>query len=255
MMDTLQARLVALVREAPAEAVQRFQQALAAGAADVEPSQELPAYLLLPVMQAWRRIGHDKVPPQALALAVGAALTMKERVEKDTPQLELVWTGPHSPSNIHTRTTAAVLREMIDRARFRILVVSYELTRENDFSQSVVESLARARAAGRKVTVALHDDSDNFWTFTQLWPKEIPLPRLLRWVGIPGNPKAKLHAKLVVVDSEDLLVTSANLTYHGLDQNIEIGVRIRGRFAMEVDRHFSYLEAEGILVPYQGASR
>ncbi len=180
---------------------------------------------------------------------------MKRRAEEEAPRLELVWTGPHSPANIHTRTTASVLREMIEHARFRILVVSYDLTRDNDLSAGVIQALATSRAAGRRVTVALHDDGENFRYVTELWPRMVPLPRLLRWVGVQGNPMAKLHAKLVVVDSADLLITSANLTFHGLDQNIEIGVRIRGRFATEVERHFGNLEAEGVLIPYREASR
>ena len=35
----------------------------------------------------------------------------------------------------------------------------------------------------------------------------------------------------MIVDRKELLVTSANLTHHGLVQNFEMGVRIRGRTA------------------------
>jgi phosphatidylserine/phosphatidylglycerophosphate/cardiolipin synthase-like enzyme len=37
---------------------------------------------------------------------------------------------------------------------------------------------------------------------------------------------AALHAKATIVDGRRLLLTSANLTYHGLGGNIELGALI-----------------------------
>ncbi|MHB9145734.1 MAG: DISARM system phospholipase D-like protein DrmC [Symbiobacteriia bacterium] len=249
-MQTLQNRITSLVMEAPPEGVARVQAALASGASQVSPGPDLPDYLLTTLLRSWQSVGHERMPPQALATAIGTARAMKERIEADSPRLELVWTGPHSPANIQARTTASVLREMIDGARNRILVVSYDLTQGNGLSEGVIEALANAWARGCVVVMALHNDEENFNHVKQLWPAHLPLPRLLRWVGVPGDRMAKLHAKLVVADARDLLITSANLTFHGLEQNIEIGVRIRGRFAADVDRHFGNLEAEKTLVPY-----
>lgn len=254
--DTLQGRLVALVNsEVTPEALDRFQSALAAGATTYEPSTELPGYLLMPLLRAWEAVGHEAMPPGALALALGAARRVRADAAAASPRLDLVWTGPHSPANVQALTTTAVLREMIEGARHKILVVGYNLTRHNEFSVGVIDALAKAAGNGRRVIMALHDDGSNFGYLTDLWPRNLPLPRLLRWVGVPEDPKASLHAKLVVADASDLLVTSANLTFHGLEQNIEMGVRIRGSFAFEVDRHFSNLEREGVLVPFQGAWR
>ena len=41
-------------------------------------------------------------------------------------------------------------------------------------------------------------------------------------------PDAKLHAKAVIVDSRDVLLTSANMTNAAYDKNIELGVLCRG---------------------------
>ncbi|MNR65073.1 hypothetical protein D3C85_1879750 [compost metagenome] len=59
-----------------------------------------------------------------------------------------------------------------------------------------------------------------------------------------------MHAKMLVVDNLELLVTSANLTYHGMGSNIEIGVRIKGEVARKVSRHLFSLEQAGELVEY-----
>ena len=40
------------------------------------------------------------------------------------------------------------------------------------------------------------------------------------------NKMAALHAKIISVDNQISLVSSANLSYHGLQGNIEIGILI-----------------------------
>ena len=46
----------------------------------------------------------------------------------------------------------------------------------------------------------------------------------------PGDgPGTVLHAKAVVQDNEQAVVTSANLTPNALDRNIEAGLLVRGR--------------------------
>ena len=40
---------------------------------------------------------------------------------------------------------------------------------------------------------------------------------------------------MLVVDRSDLLVTSANLTWHGMTNNFEIGLRVRGNAARKAE--------------------
>lgn len=63
-------------------------------------------------------------------------------------------------------------------------------------------------------------------------------------------PGAKLHAKAVIVDSRDVLLTSANMTQAAYDKNIELGVLCRGGdVARQVQHHFDALIARGVLTP------
>ena len=55
---------------------------------------------------------------------------------------------------------------------------------------------------------------------------------------------ASLHAKLVVAKQKDALVTPANLTYHGLKANLELGVRLQGPVAADIVDHFNRLIRE-----------
>lgn len=60
---------------------------------------------------------------------------------------------------------------------------------------------------------------------------------------------AKMHAKLAVADRRLLLVTSANLTQSGVENNIEAGLLIRGGTAPQrVAEHIGALQASGGLL-------
>lgn len=51
-----------------------------------------------------------------------------------------------------------------------------------------------------------------------------------------------LHAKVISVDQEKTLITSANLSYHGQEGNIELGTLVQSmEFAKQVDDIFTHL--------------
>jgi phosphatidylserine/phosphatidylglycerophosphate/cardiolipin synthase-like enzyme len=60
----------------------------------------------------------------------------------------------------------------------------------------------------------------------------------------------KLHAKVLVGDRSDALVTSANLTYHGMETNIELGIHVTGQAAAQIEEHFRDLIRQNELVPW-----
>ena len=62
-----------------------------------------------------------------------------------------------------------------------------------------------------------------------------------------GRPYSSMHAKCLLVDGTDLLITSANFTFHGLHGNIEIGARLSGSSALEARKFFSHLVDNGIV--------
>ncbi len=73
--------------------------------------------------------------------------------------------------------------------------------------------------------------------------------RVYQWpIDRREPPDAKLHAKAVIVDGRDVLLTSANMTNAAYDKNIELGVLCRGGgVARQVQRHFDGLIATGVL--------
>ena len=57
-----------------------------------------------------------------------------------------------------------------------------------------------------------------------------------------------LHAKAIIVDGYTLLTTSANLSYHGLTGNIELGLLVEGSVAQEATTLLRALIEKGICV-------
>lgn len=63
---------------------------------------------------------------------------------------------------------------------------------------------------------------------------------------------AALHAKVISVDQEKTLITSANLSYHGQEGNIELGMLVKStEIAKQVDDIFSHLIFTKVVKKYR----
>jgi cardiolipin synthase len=177
----------------------------------------------------------------AIALALEAAESALRRA--DVPTVEVVVTGPDSLA-APVRLTSEVVCQLIDGATTRVTLVSfaaYQMT-------SIIAALDGAVARGVSVALILESPENleggggaKAYSKYRIycWPTEHREP-----------PGAKLHAKAVVIDSRDVLLTSANMTAAAYDKNIELGVLCRGGgAARQVQKHFDALIARGVLAP------
>ena len=170
-----------------------------------------------------------------LAECLRAVVDARERVLAKAEKIEITWTGGVRYS-LPTRTTFAVIKEMIASAKDRITVIGYEIT---DGAKPVFNLLALKKAAGVQVTMILDRAEDQFRVIQRLWKPSMGYPEIYAPKG-----EVRLHAKLLLVDGIDLLVTSANLSYSGLMNNIEIGLRVRGDTASRIDSIVNRLISE-----------
>ena len=77
-------------------------------------------------------------------------------------------------------------------------------------------------------------------------------PLVYTWDPPADHPYTKLHAKCLVVDRLQMIVTSANFTFHGLESNIELGLLVRNQpLASAVHELFDNLIADGVLRPWK----
>lgn len=169
------------------------------------------------------RIQHDELRPKLL-------------------DAELVATLPPETPGI-ARPTERVVREMIDGAAKEIILLGYELT-----DRSLIGLLAAAAGRGTAIIMICDRGRGAGHRVREFWPSHTPPPRIFHdRERADGAPYASMHAKCLLIDGVDLLVTSANFTFHGLHGNIEIGVRLSGAPAAEARKVFSHLVEDRLL--------
>lgn len=183
------------------------------------------------LMTAWARMAPQLSGAEVAAAIDGAAY--QERLLRAKSSIELVWTGPTSPSS-GLRSTEQVLLEMIRQARQSIYLVTFAAYKV----PGLVRALQDAVARGVRVAFFLEDkeesagkvDSSPIDAFDAIGNKVIEVylwPLEMR----PRNERGQfgsLHAKCVITDREHLFVSSANLTEFALNLNMELGVLVTG---------------------------
>lgn len=145
--------------------------------------------------------------------------------------------------DLPTRPTRVVVREMLMAARRSVLAAGY-LINEGSFLVSLAQTAA---CRGVEITLVCDRGRDDAHRIRSAWPTEVPRPKLFV-NSEPDNHDGKMHAKVLVVDDHELLVTSANFTWHGQEVNIEYGLRISGEPAKRTTLFFRTLEQHGVIV-------
>ncbi len=175
-------------------------------------------------------------PASVMRLCLQALRIQHEELRPKLLDAELVATLPPEIPGI-ARPTERVLQEMIDGATTEIILLGYELTDRN-----LIELLAAAAGRGAGVIMICDRGRGAAQRVIESWPSRTPPPRIFHdRERAGGAPYASMHAKCLLIDDKDLLVTSANFTFHGLRGNIEIGVRLGGPPAAEARKIFSHL--------------
>ncbi|WP_419837065.1 DISARM system phospholipase D-like protein DrmC [Candidatus Poriferisodalis sp.] len=203
------------------------------------------------LLRAWR---DDNETIVRLPRLLNALLEIRDAVQRRSTQAELVWTGHRLPGS-PLRGTSSVLREMLDAARSNVIVMSYSVWLGSARVDAAFDHLVTARRRGVQVTFVVDrdyspDGSVDGHNCAQLrlgWPADAPKPDVYIW-GDDDDQIAKLHAKVIAVDRRDLLITSANLTSHGLSGNLELGTRLVGRPAAQAHDHVFGLISNGTFV-------
>lgn len=200
--------------------------------------QNLESILLL--------FNNPKIEPDALLIAMDTALAVAQNAKKTSERIDLSWTGPVQFS-VEGRTTISVLEEMIQNANTSIIITGYNITQE---ASNIIRLLEKAMDKNVEVVFVIHSDDENknFKTLSNLWNYE-KKPKVYSRKPGPSDVYFKIHAKMVVVDRFDLLVTSANLTWHGMANNFEIGLRVRGKTAEKAEELIRNLIDSSYLEP------
>lgn len=207
------------------------------------------------LQEMWRQ--SQDLNGAALSFALKACTFAGEKARASAPKAQAVWSGPIIDGS-YLRMTREVIKELVAGAKHEILVVGYWLVTNNDpegIISEILHLLANASRLGRKVTFILdertRDGLDNFQSLASVWPSDLAPPDTYTWHLPPGDAHLKLHAKVIVCDRKDALVTSANLTHHAINRNMEMGFRVIGKPAFDIASHFELLILQKVIEPLE----
>lgn len=154
----------------------------------------------------------------------------------DADKVSLVVTAPPSFA-INARATMNVVQSMINGAKRNILITGYSLS---SYFSELVDTIVLKSQRGVFVKFFVNDIE-----------KQPEFDKILRYKGNflkiynyhqENDKMAALHAKVISVDQQQTLITSANLSYHGQQGNIELGTLIESKqIAKQIDDVFTKL--------------
>ena len=178
-------------------------------------------------------------PERTLRMCLQALSVQHDELAGGFTDAELVATLPPGMPGI-ARTTDQVLLEMLRPPVDEVILLGYELT-----DQTVMRLLVEVEAAGADLIVICDRTRGTAERVLELGFRRARVFRDRE--RLDGPPYSSMHAKCLLVNGTDLLVTSANFTFHGLHGNIEIGVRLSGHPALEARKIFSHLVENSIV--------
>lgn len=186
-------------------------------------------------------MGAIEVPAAELAgMLLGASYAYHKA--KNEAVVDLVWTGPSSEL-VATRKTEQALLQVIEAARTKLFLtsfVAYEV-------QSIISALNRALSNGVELSMLLESDGSHGGgvSFDVIGKMKAALPsaKIYFWSDkADAFSGGKVHAKTAVADEEVCFISSANLTGHAMEKNMEAGVLIvGGALPSRLHRHLEAL--------------
>ena len=156
--------------------------------------------------------------------------------EGKNDKASIVITAPPSFS-LKAKTTMNTVSALLENAKKSILITGYSLS---EYFNENVDLIINKSQAGVFVKFFVNNIDDQS-TFDKLCRYK---GKFLRIYNYPksDDKMAALHAKVISVDGERTLITSANLSYHGQQGNIEMGTVIDSKdIAAQVDDIFTTL--------------
>lgn len=175
--------------------------------------------------------------------------------------IDLVITG--LAPNAVGRDTAVVVSELFQRARKSVIVVGYAVSKGREVFRTLAERMNQEPNLEVRLYLDIQrPDGDTSADLeivrrfmrqfaTTQWPVGFKLPEVYydsRGLAMDRNDRAALHAKCVVVDENDIFVSSANFTEYAQQRNVEIGLYLRSeQIARRITRYMTELAGSGKL--------
>jgi cardiolipin synthase len=147
---------------------------------------------------------------------------------KGEQEIEIVWTGPSS-ALIATRKTEQALLEVIQASRSRLFITSFVAYDVSSIMKALEKAVSREVQVSMLLEASEKDGGGISFDVIGKMKTELPAATVYSWVAKTDKfAGGKVHAKIAVADERICFVSSANLTGHAMERNMEAGILIRG---------------------------
>jgi phosphatidylserine/phosphatidylglycerophosphate/cardiolipin synthase-like enzyme len=232
--------------QAIASRIRRTDAVKAAGALSGAVSTPVAAEVVDQLIDAWRSTSVSAEELASMLLAAGHVFT-KATNQQST---ELVWTGPTTPF-VSARRTEQALLQVINAAEQTLFITSFVAY---DVS-TIVKALNAANDRGVVISMLLElsQDHGGSITFDAIGKMKalVPSAKLYAWRDKAEQfSGGSVHAKVAIADGVICFVTSANLTGHAMDKNMEAGILLSGGSIPEMlSKHLTALTELNLIQP------
>ena len=151
-------------------------------------------------------------------------------------KIQLVLTAPLS-FNLHTKLTQNVVEDMLVSTNKSILMTGYSIS---EYINKYLDIIIQKSQSGVFVKLFINNinEQDKIDKLLQYNGKFL---KIYNYTNKEDKMSA-LHAKVLSVDGSKTLISSANLSYHGMSGNIELGCQVESaRIAKDIDEIFKQL--------------
>ena len=179
---------------------------------------------------------HTDNPHMAIILSLRSLEIQRSELADKLSDTELALTVP-TPTCTSARPTMFVIREMIESAQREVLIAGYRIT-----DSQIIRLLWNASSRGVRVCILCGRADGDAQVLKANWPTVLTPPKIYQDIDRgEANVWSLMHIKTLIVDSIQLLVSSANFTAGGMQRNIEFGIRTTGRPASDAKSVLSQL--------------
>lgn len=141
---------------------------------------------------------------------------------KQAEHIELVLTAPDS-FRVKALRTKETLRKLIENAEKSLTITGYAVS---EYFSDVLDMFIRKSQQGVYVRLYINDMEKQKSSLERLLAYRSRFLQVYEYQKQEEDKMAALHAKIIVSDARRALVSSANLSYHGMKGNIEMGFLI-----------------------------
>lgn len=149
-------------------------------------------------------------------------LCMQLYEAKRTERADLVLTAPDS-FRVKALRTKETLQKLIEDTEKSLIITGYSVS---DYFADMLDMIIRKSQQGVYVRLYVNDMEKQKAVLERLMAYKSRFLQVYEYQKQEDDKMAALHAKMIVSDVQKSLVSSANLSYHGMQGNVEMGFLI-----------------------------